>query len=477
MLKLQRIYAGESGPWNQTNGARQMTIIIATQDDADLSRSYLVLQTELAVAAHPTDPCIRQPSFGYVNAANAQALPVAYSANSMLRDVRLDTERQGVLEATAFNNFKAGALRPYTVSVSENRVRNCFGEGWSPLMADTGNFGSAYNNGNYQSAWVLPVREGANNSAYTPFVNMCVPLNELLGLGKLSRVPMSALGQTALSCTIEEQALLTAIFARSAGQGYVAYNYTRLGDYQVSVDASVRNADGECPFWTGMGLTTTPAIGVAQQMNVTDITINANTGLVTLDLVNASGPATPLPAGNGSLLERTVDPAEIVTWDITQASLVLATMPAMPHKPIQALYTSWVTLPFNPNATTLISNSFSLPPGTVAAFWVNAINGLVTSSMGTMVRARFALNNKDLTNRSMQTFPASAVYHDTLASALAVCDAPLRSLDTDIYTVLPACTFPASAPSDQLQLTVDLTGNHPGGRCMLICLVERIAIF
>lgn len=76
----------------------------------------------------------------------------------------------------------------------------------------------------------------------------------------------------------------------------------------------------------------------------------------------------------------------------------------------------------------------------------------------------------------MQTYPASALYHDQIAQFLVNFSA-VRSLDEDLYTVLPACTFPESAPNDQLLLTMDLTADHPGGRCHLFCLVNRVVMF
>lgn len=482
MLKLQRIYASEAAPWNQTTGSRQMTFDIDSQDVADLSKSYIVLRTSLDVGTNPVKDCIRLPSFGYVNDVNAPALPVAYSASSMLRDVRLDTEKQGTLEAISFNNYRIGGMRPFTVSVAANRTRSIFGEGWSPLFADNGadpaggeSYYGEHNSGNYWSAWTNTQRTGAVASTYTPYVDMCVPLSEYLGLGKMEAIDMSQLGRTSLSCNIEEQATLTTIFARSAATGYEAYDYVYVDGTHITVETSARNAENECPFWVGMGLACTQA-GVTVATLVEGIAI-ANTGVVTLT-IDADAVA------DGTLLELDVDAAETVTWSITRASLILATHAKMtlkrPMKPQTYYFKTWVDIPYNPNTTTLLSNSFSLPPGTIAAFFVigadNAGNALVTSWMGSLARARFALNNKDITNRSMQTLPASALYHDQLAQALVKCDTPISSLDEDMYTVLPACSMAPTNPGDQLLLTLDFTNAFPGGRCHLFCLVERAIV-
>lgn len=466
MLKLQRIYASESGPWDQTTGSKQMTFNISLNGVADFSRSYVLLRTTLAMGAHPTNPCVRMPSFGYVNTGSNPALPVAYSAASMIRDVRLDTSKQGTLEAIAFNNYRVGALRPYNVSVAQNRTRNVFGEGWSPLIAADG-FNSYCNDGNYDSAWLLAERTGTSTSQLVPSLGMVVPLSDLLSLGAATEVDLSALGDVSITCQIDEQATLANVFARQAGLGYNSYNYTYVDATHITVDASARNADGECPFWVGMGIT--KQVGPVQA-NVTGIAIDANTGVITLT-INADFTA------NGTIFERTINAAETVTWSVTQASLVLATLPASKTKATSQVYPTWVDIPYNPNTSTLVSNSFSLPVGTVAAFWVNSIPPLVTSSMNAIVRARFALNNVDLTNRPMQTYPASALYHDQLALALKRCGIKLASLDQDEFTVLPACMLPEpSKQGDQLLLSIDLTANQPAGRCHLFCLVERVAM-
>lgn len=478
MLKLQKIYASESGPWNQTTGSKNISFDINSQDVADLTKSYVILRTSLAVAARPTNTCVRLPSFGYLNTQSAQTLPVAYSASCMLRDVRVDTEKQGTLEATSFVNYKAGALRPYTVSQAANRVRACFGEGWSPLIADDGTvptvsqgYQGQYNNGNYSSAWTYTRRSGAVPSTYSNYVDMCVPLSEVMGLGKLDAVTMGSLGHTLISFSIEEQATLATVYARSNTTGYVSYPYTIGGAADtIVVDLSARNATGECPFWIGMGLTCTATVsGNVFECNVVEINI-ANSGIATIEVTN-------IPDGAGTLYERVVDPnTEGVTWEISRAALVLATKKTKIPRNMKLepyAFKTWIDIPYNPNTTNLVSNSFTLPAGTIAAFFVNSTDGVVTSLMGSTVRARFALNNKDLTNRSMQTYPASALYHDQLAQALMVSDFPIKSLDTDIYTVLPACTMSPTAPNDQLLLTMDLSANHPGGRCHLLCLVER----
>jgi len=469
MSQLQRIYANESGPWNATTGTKNMSWTIDSQAAANLARSFIILRTTLDVGANPTKACVRQISVGYQQMLDVR-YPVGIPSNSFLRDVQLTSEKQGSLVAAQYNNVLQAGLRPFTVSEAEQRVRASAGEGWQDMGVYAGNAGVS-GTGNYQSAWTNTVRDGAVAPAtpYVPYIDMIVPVSELLGgIGRVRNLPLASLGRCTLSCAVEQGQVLATAYARDAASAWPAFTYTYTDATHIVVDVLPRDLDGDCPFYIGQGFRTSTAV----DLNITEIAINGG-GQISLT-VDADA------TGNGTMRERTLDAAETCTWSISEASLILATSPAPKlTKSFSVPYLTFVDIPWGPPAAAQIANTFTLPAGCVAVFFIAPLlaggGSVFTSSIGNMTRARFSLDGVDLTNRDlMLAAPSSALYKDRLIAALNASQMSIGSFVDDTFCAIPAASWqqPTGAAS-QLQLSISNSAAFPAGVTHLFCAVIR----
>lgn len=475
MAQLQRVLANESGPWTATTGSRAMSFTIDTPAAVDLSRSFMILRTSIAIGAYPAaapNNCIRQIGLGFQNGP----FPRAYSGNCFLRDVQVTSETKGTLVGTQYNNVLQGALRPFAVSEGEQRTRQSAGEGWQDMACYFGNNGvsngGVYGTGNYQSAFVNTLRSGNVKSTYAPYVDLIVPAADVLGSLGRSILPMGKLGRTTITFATEQNVNLASAYVRSAATGWNPIAFTRTAANTVTIDDElVRNLDGDCPFYVGQLLRSDAGV----QTMVTAIEITAPGGLIQLTL--------SADAATGTFTEQPLDATETVTWSISEASLILATLPAPSlKKPVPATYMTYVDIPWGPSATGTISNMFSLPPGTIAAFLVNpsvvagAIIPVLESVQAPMLRARFALDGVDLTNRDMSMQqPANSLYWDRLMAALeSTTMNRLANVQDQVFSALPAAAWTVpTGNNSQLQVTVTNAVAWNAGVTHLFCVVLR----
>lgn len=485
MAQLQRIIANESGPWTATTGSKQMsfTIDIPSSTIADLDRSFIILRTTLTKTARAANDCVRQISLGYQQ-PGAQRYPMGYNGSCMLRDVQLHSETMGTLVATQYQNVAGGAVRVFGTGDSELRTRAAAGEGWQDMTCYFGNAGVSnggrYGNGNYTSAWLSTVRSGNVPSAVRPYVDLVVPLSDVLGgFGKL-RVPLSKLGRTTMTFSVEQSVPIASAYARDDQSLWPAIAYTYTDATHIIIDELPRNLDGDCPFFVGMGLTTTEtnAPNTVANPNVAGIALNG-TGQIVLTLSAGQD-----PHGDGNLFERRLV-AEPVAWSVSEASLVLATF--QPQQKIPAHmsmpYMTLVDIPWGPSATQDCSNTFTLPQGTVGCFLVNprdttGAQDTLAPCMNPMRFARFALDGVDLTNRSLDfEWPPSALYMDRINAALALYRQGdgLTSLQENIFCALPSAAWgtPTATPNSQLQVSITNAGAWNASIVHLFCIVMR----
>lgn len=487
MAQLQRILANESGPWTATTGSKQMSFTVDLPSTvADLDRSFIILRTTLTKEARGANNCVRQISLGYQQqqAGGGLRFPMGYNASCMLRDVQLQSETMGTLVATQYQNVAGGAIRSFGVGDSELRTRASAGEGWQDMTCYFGNAGVSnggrYGNGNYTSAWVSTVRDGNVPSAVRPYLDLVVPLSDVLGTFGNKRVPLSKLGRTTLTFSVEQSVPIASAYARDAASNWPAIAYTYTDATHIVIDELPRNLDGDCPFFVGMGLTTTQtaAPNTVANPNVAGIALNGG-GQIELTLSAAAD-----PVGDGTLVERVIA-GEAVSWSVSEASLILATFQPKQKLPANMAisYMTLVDIPWGPSATATCSNTFNLPQGTVGCFLVNprdtaGAQDTLAPCMNPMRYARFALDGVDLTNRSLDfEWPPSGLYMDRLNAALALYrdGNGLTSLQENIFCALPAAAWgtPTATSNSQLQVTLTNAAAWNASIVHLFCIVMR----
>lgn len=484
MSQVQRILANESGPWSSTQGSsKAMSFTINVPAAVDFDRSYLVLRTTIAIGAHPAKADTRrQIGLGFMQQAAGGGLmfPIPYKTSSFLRDVNFTTETKGSLMATQYANIASNSLNLFTASEGDLRTKAAYGEGWSELEAYFGTNGvsnaGVYGTGFYASPFLTAVRDGAtiaNISQYEQYLDLIVPCSDVMGsLGK-QVLPMDRLGRSQLTFATESNVQLVSAYIRSAASNWPAIAYVRVNAGSIRVtNVRVRDLQTDCPFYIGQSFTTDGAV----DFTITSITISG-AGVVGAIQLGTDVDTT----ADGTMTELAQDADEVVTWSISQASLVMLTVPSVKiPRQMMMEYVSLVDVPWGPSATQLIGQMISLPVGTVACFLANpydvpSTTNLLVSITDPFTHVRFSLDNVDLTNRDLvPVYPPNSVYMDRLAAMLNANTDRLKSLLYSNFSSLPSAAWsgPANTTS-QMQITIQCSRAYDSSVLHLFCVVVR----
>jgi len=431
MNKVVKFNSVQSGVFNAQQNL--IDFLLPAGKQYDLEKSYI----NLVASCSQTDASGSTAVFNwYASKADGSGLYRAFENSSMVKNVRLTSDRVGILEDIRRVDIIKQQLHEYTKNLDD-----VHGKGYT-------RFSQHENQGNMIYAPNIEFEKEGTRKSRVRDLNVQIPLKDILGLGATDNLPCDKLGECRLhlEMNMEDKWVINqwqGAGTRATHFGNTLYtefdDVTEQGNLTTLTSKETFDTIDLSPFWVGQRLAVSTDLSgnggvVVTESNITGIVHEQATKKLTLTfadvLRDVSGNATSIFADgtNGT-----------TTLTFNQAELVLEERGQMENLS-ELSYATFANEEDNGNGLTAFSKQYSLeqecfnlyvclPDATTDLFCVNA--------GGTQYESyRLRSDGVDLTNRNVEVSGAAnrevALYYDRIGMTMLNANLPLRDLSEKI---------------------------------------------